>query len=278
MTAIITLTTDFGLKDEYVGVMKGVIISRCPGVALVDLSHNIDKQDMGQAAYLIQSAVPYFPSGTVHVIVVDPWVGSNRRILLVRADDQFFLAPDNGILTLVVGQTRDLECFEVDCPGIYLNPVSNTFHGRDIFAPVAAAVAKGTAPEELGRRLNPGSIACLDLPMVEMDHDKRLICGEVVRIDHFGNLVSNIHQHIVGKLAGQGGAGPMSVEICGQKIPRIEDSYSAVPLKSLLAIFGSRGYLEVALNQGNAAEQLNASCGTKIMVRPDGPNLSLYKK
>ncbi len=278
MAAIITLTTDFGLKDEYVGVMKGVILSRFPGAVLVDLTHNIDKQDMKQAAYVIHSAVPYFPPGTVHIIVVDPWVGSNRQIILLRAGGQFFLAPDNGILSLLLEPRGEIDCFAVDCPGLYLKPVSNTFHGRDIFAPVAASLASGTPPGELGRRLDPDAIARLDLPRVEVDRAQNCIRGEVVRVDHFGNLVSNIHRQVVVEMVGEARMLSMMVEISGQKIDRVEDAYSAVPRKSLLAIFGSRGYLEVALNQANAAEQLDAACGTKIRVLPGGPILSLYRK
>ncbi len=278
MAAIITLTTDFGLRDEYVGVMKGVILGRCPEATLVDLSHNIDKQDLKQAAYIIHSAVPYFPAATVHIIVVDPWVGSNRRILLVRSDGQFFLAPDNGILSLILDQGREIECFEVDCPDLYLNPVSNTFHGRDIFAPVAAALASGRAPEDLGRRLKTACVERLNLPQIEVDHEQKSICGEVVRVDHFGNLVTNIHRQAVTDLVGESQVPGLEVEIRGQRIVRVEDCYSAVPLKSLLATFGSRGYLEVALNQGNAAEQLDAGCGTRVRVRLEGPILSLYKQ
>jgi len=278
MAAIITLTTDFGLNDEYVGVMKGVILSRCPDAVLVDLTHNIGKQDLRQAAYVIPAAVPYFPSGTVHVIVVDPWVGTNRRILLVKSGGHFFLAPDNGILTLVLGQDRGAECYEVDCPDLYLKPVSNTFHGRDIFAPVAAALAGGADISALGRPVPAAAVERLDLPGIMVDRQRRSIRGEVVRVDHFGNLVSNIHRQSVAGVAGGEDFSQMVISVCGQRIEGMADSYAAVPPRSLLAIFGSRGYLEIALNQGSAAEQLNAGCGTRIEIAPVGPRLSLYRK
>lgn len=278
MAAIITLTTDFGLKDEYVGVMKGVILSRCPEAVVVDLTHNIGKQDLRQAAYVIPAAAPYFPASTVHVIVVDPWVGTNRRILLVKSGGHLFLAPDNGILTLVFDQDPAAACYEVDRPELYLRPVSNTFHGRDIFAPVAAALAGGADPASLGRPLPMGALERLDLPGVEVDRERRRIRGEVVRVDHFGNLVTNIHRRAVAAVAGEEELARMVISIRGQRIEGVADSYASVPQNSLLAIFASRGYLEIALNQGSAADQLDAGCGTMVELAPAGPRLSLYKR
>lgn len=258
MGTIITLTTDFGLSDEYVGVMKGVILAHTPDARIVDLTHNIPPQDIRFAAYIIASAHNYFPANTLHVIVVDPGVGSNRRIVLLQAKSQLFLAPDNGVLSLLLSEKRFQAAFEVTCDHLFLSPVSDTFHGRDIFAPVAAHLAAGMPPEEVGSPLACKNLTRLPLPKVHIDSTSKSLSGAVIGIDHFGNLITNIHQEDYRKLPAVLRDKKISVEIRDTTIPGIHTSYALVLPGELLAIFGSRGYLEIACNQGNAAQHLNA--------------------
>lgn len=277
MEKIITLTTDFGLTDEYVGVMKGVILARAPGAKIIDLTHGISYQDIRQAAYVIHSACGYFPAGTIHIIVVDPWVGSSRRIVLLSFKGQLFLAPDNGVLTLLLQQKELDAAYEVTCEELYLKPVSHTFHGRDIFSPVAAALINGMTPEDVGPSIDPNKLTVLTLPIVEVNQARGKIKGSVVRIDHFGNLMTNIHRDTCHELFSEDEKDSVLVVIKGQIIHGLQSSYSSVGTGSLLAIFSSRDYLEIALNLGNASEQLNANIGEEVTISFDKPILSLYK-
>ncbi len=277
MDRIITLTTDFGLTDEYVGVMKGVILSVAPAVRIVDLTHGIGSQSIREAAYVVHSACDYFPPGTLHVVVVDPWVGTDRRIILVSVRGQMFLAPDNGVLTLFM-QDRQIEfARQVDCQELYLQPVCHTFHGRDIFAPVAAHLARGMALEKVGPELDPQGLIVLPMPEVDFNRQRGEIRGSVVRVDHFGNLITNIHRRMFLQICPQGVDAPMQVNIKGQIIHGLASSYSAVENGSLLAIFSSRDYLEIALNMGSAARQLAAGDGQKVSILIQRRNLTLYK-
>lgn len=259
MGTIITLTTDFGLSDEYVGVMKGVILSRAPDARIVDLTHAVPPQDIRLAAYIIAAAHKYFPANTLHVIVVDPGVGSNRRIILLQAKGRLFLAPDNGVLTLLLSEKNFQAAFEVTCNHLFLSPVSDTFHGRDIFAPVAAHLAAGLPPEKVGPSLARKELTTLPLPKVHIDSTNNTVSGNVIGIDHFGNLITNIHQEDYRKLPPALLDKKISVVIGNTTIPGIHTSYAIAPPGTLLALFGSRGYLEIACNLGNAAQHLNAA-------------------
>ena len=180
MNRIITLTTDFGLTDEYVGVMKGVILSRRPCARIVDLSHNIGRHDILQAAYVIYSSYRYFPESTIHIVVVDPGVGSDRRIVLVSAKNHLFLVPDNGILSLFLVNKYVDAAYEINCDHLFLKPLSNTFHGRDIFAPVAAQLAGDLRPEQVGNRIDPDKLVTLSMPEVRIDPVQGRITGTVL--------------------------------------------------------------------------------------------------
>lgn len=270
MTDIITLTTDFGLADEYVGVLKGVILGRAPRVRIVDISHDIPGQDIRRAAAMLSASYPYFPRGTIHLVVVDPGVGSARRIILVAADGHFFLAPDNGILTAMLAPALFEAAFAVNCRELFLQPVSNTFHGRDIMAPVAAALASGIQPTEVGPPLDCQKIVRLPEATVETDSIAGTITGSVTSVDHFGNLRTNISlSDFMGLCAGSGidPENPaVSITIKDHTIHGLKSSYSATPPGGLLALFGSRNCLEIAANMAEAARILNAGIGNTVVV------------
>lgn len=262
---LITLTTDFGLTDEYVGLMKGVILGRAPEARIVDLSHAIPPGDIGRAARLISGAYPYFPEGTVHVVVVDPGVGGSRRIILLEAAGQLFLAPDNGIVSCLLQADLFEGAYEVCCRDLFLAPVSDTFHGRDIMAPVAARLARGLAAAAVGPPLTAAQLTAIQLPAPQADHRLRTVTGMVIAADHFGNLLTNIHRQELQRLPGKGGA-EIVVRLRGVTIRGLQTSYDAVPAGGLLAIIGSRHYLEIAANRANAALLLTAVPGDEVVV------------
>jgi len=269
MSNIITLTTDFGLQDEYVGVMKGVILSRSPTAVIVDLCHFIARQDICQAAMLIGSAYRYFPKGTIHVVVVDPGVGSERRLLLVSAANGFFLGPDNGALTPLIKHAGFEAAYQIDCPEHYITPVSSTFHGRDILAPVAAQLAGGMGPEEVGPRLRRDELTTIRVAGAEVSQDQHKITGEIVAIDYFGNLLTNVpEKELYGLVHGNDLSG-LEVMVRNITIYGIQKAYTQEDPGNLLAIIGSRGFMEIAVNQGNAATNLDAETGDKVVVTSD---------
>ncbi len=256
---IITLTTDFGLQDGYVASMKGVIASIAPEVTMVDITHLVPPQDLREAAYILKSTVPYFPRGTVHLVVVDPGVGSSRRPIAVKTSDAFFVAPDNGVLGYVLEQAKEFKAVHLNNRRFCLDEVSSTFHGRDIFSPVAAHIANGIPLKDLGEPVS--DIAMLKWPRPRST-ESGCIEGEIVHVDRFGNLVSNIPlESIVG--------GRWIVRIGGRHI-RIVKSYSAVGRGKTLALIGSHGFLEVAVREGSAAKMLKLEAGGRIAVCPAG--------
>ncbi len=265
MPPIITLTTDFGLQDEYVGVTKGVMAGLAPQARLIDLCHNIRAQDIRQGAFILQAAAPYFPKETIHLAIVDPGVGANRQLLAVRAMGQVFLGPDNGILTPFLHDQLFEEAICIDCPQLYLAPLSATFHGRDILAPVAAALANGAGLSRLGTRALKENLIKLASPTLQIDRIHGNIAGSVIHIDHFGNLTTNIHQ---GDLAGLT-ADPASLQIFHKKqqVTGLASAYATVPDGQVLALIGSRGYLELAVTRGNAVRILGAEVDDPVRVR-----------
>jgi len=259
---IVVLLTDFGSKDHYVGVMKGVICGICPGAHVVDLSHNVMPQDVTEAAFVLRSAYRYFPSESVFVCVVDPGVGSRRKIVCLRANKQLFLAPDNGLLSVVASDSPPEEIYAVEDERFFLKPVSKTFHGRDIFAPVAGHLCKGVEAAQLGPplpRLQP-----LRLPRPVRTPGGTLR-GEVIHIDHFGNLITNISDGIL-QTAFRCRRDRIEVSLKAHSIRGISQSYSEVQKGNLVALVGSSGYLEVAANEGSAAEMLGCRKGDRITL------------
>jgi S-adenosylmethionine hydrolase len=269
MSRIITLTTDFGLEDEYVGVMKGVILARAPQATIVDLSHAIERQDIRQAALLIMSAYRFFPDKTIHLVVVDPGVGSDRRFILLQVEGHIFLGPDNGVLGLLLESEHFRIAYEVQCEQYYMAPVSSTFHGRDILAPVAAHLAAGLDPAAVGPVIERQSLKKIKFAEAVIDRATDTITGEVTGSDHFGNLQTNIKASSLDNLYGNEKS-RISVSIRKETIVGIQTAYVHKAQDEILAIIGSRGFLEIAVNRGNAAKFLAADIGDKVTVYMSG--------
>ncbi len=259
---IITLTTDFGLSDPFVGMMKGVILGIAPDVQIVDLTHEIRSYDIMEAAFLLNSSYGYFPEGTVHVVVVDPGVGSSRRPIAAAANRHTFVAPDNGVLSLILSAgSTGIPVHQITNQGFFRHPVSNTFHGRDIFAPVAAHLASGAPLESVGSRIL--DFVRKPIPRPRPSGENRLI-GTVLRVDKFGNVVTNLRP---------GDLKPgFRIHASGFEIQRLCFAFSDVEPGELFAIEGSTGHIELALNQGSAAGKLNVGPGAEIEVETGHPN------
>lgn len=253
---IVTLTTDFGITDSFVGIMKGIILSTYSKAIIVDITHDIPAQDTKKAYYVLQQAARYFPPDTLHVIVVDPTVGSERRVIYVETEHQKFLAPDNGLLSFIE-QSAIRNIYEICHSQYTLDNVSNTFHGRDIFAPIAGHLLGGVSPEKLGKKIEPLTMNRWLFPDPKIYNNN--VCGEIVYIDHFGNLISNIHSSLVNM-----SAKAIRVNIQQTEIQGISQHYSEVPPENLLALFNSSNLLEIACNLGNAARKLGIKEGHPV--------------
>lgn len=258
--AIITLTTDFGLKDGNVGVMKGVIAGIAPQAQVIDISHLISPQNIPEAALILLRSAPYFPDGAIHVVVVDPGVGTSRRPLAAQMGGQFYVGPDNGTLTLWLErlevQSQPAAFYHLDKPEYWLPGVSNVFHGRDIFAPVAAHLAAGIPLEQLGSPIDHP--VRLELPRPQPIASG--LRGEVIHVDHFGNLATNIRVEHLPK------GKEVTVSLCGVIIPGMVDTFGERPPGELIALYGSTGNLIVAVVNGSAAQQLGARLGDIVGV------------
>ena len=253
--AVITLTTDFGTRDTYVAEMKGVILSITRDVHLVDITHEIAPQDVLEGALTLQAASPRFPASTIHVAVVDPGVGTARRALAVAAADQLFVGPDNGLFTPFLGDRR-WRAFELVAPEFRERAVSHTFHGRDIFAPAAAHLARGIEPARLGPPVTDP--VRLDWPEPRVSEGR--VAGAVLHVDRFGNLVTSIRADAIGPL------GPgVAVRVAGKSVPLVR-TYGDLRPGNPGALFGSTDRLEIAVNAGSAARALRAGRGTPVVV------------
>ncbi len=240
MTPPLTLLTDFGTADYFVGAVKGAILSVNPNVPIVDITHEIPAQDIEAGAFILLAAYKTFPRGTIHVAVVDPGVGSARRPIIVTANDQFFVGPDNGIFSYISAHRT----FHVTAEKYFRPNPSSTFHGRDIFAPVAAALSTGVAPEEFGPEINDEvRLPSLETPL------------RIIHIDRFGNCVTNIRRETF-----QG----RSLSINGKTIRTFRNFYGEASAGELFAIWGSAGFLEISVNGGSAARILDAKRGDTI--------------
>lgn len=255
MRPIITLTTDFGLQDHYAGTMKGVILSRCPQAQIVDITHAIPPFSLYAGAYAVDQTAPFFPPGAIHVVVVDPGVGTDRKPLLVEFREQFFIAPDNGVLSLLLTRNGGSTAREIANRELWLPRPSSTFHGRDVFAPVAAALAGGIArPEDVGPLLE--NIQQLpDLQPVELEPG--LWRGRVLSVDWFGNVITNFGPPV----------GSFSLSVGKRQIVELRSSFGAAPPGTVFGYSGSSGYLEVGMNRENAAQTLQAAAGDTITLR-----------
>jgi hypothetical protein len=255
---IITLTTDFGLSDHYVGTMKGVMLGIAPDAQIVDICHHVGAYEISEAAFVLAQARRYFPKKTVHVVVVDPGVGSSRRPILLEAEGQYFVAPDNGVLSMVYADTPKVRV--ISNPRYFRHPVSQTFHGRDIFSPVAAHLAKGAKPTQVGRRIADFLWSDFGTPVRTGKHTWT---GLILKIDHFGNVITNFRAADFADLDQRGFelvAGPHMVS-------RLAHAYVESPPGELFAIVGSSGYLEISMNQSSAAKHLGCAVGAPVELK-----------
>jgi S-adenosylmethionine hydrolase len=258
--SIVTLTTDFGLKDGNVGVMKGVIWGIAPQAQIADISHNISPQNVPEAALILFRSAPYFPAGAIHVVVVDPGVGTARRPVAARLGSHYFVLPDNGILTLLLDRAGQenwpVEVFHLDRPEYWRPEISHVFHGRDIFSPVAGHLAAGVPLAALGTQVH--DLVRLQLPRLEQVEGG--LRGEVIHIDHFGNISTNIRQEHLGETS------RATIRLCGVNIDGMVLTFGDRPTGELVALYGSTGNLIVSVVNGNAAQRLGAKIGDPVEV------------
>ncbi|NLE04918.1 MAG: SAM-dependent chlorinase/fluorinase [Crenarchaeota archaeon] len=253
------MTTDFGLKDPYVAEMKAVIISICPEAQIIDVTHNIEKFDVREGAYILSCIVPYFPANTIHIAVVDPGVGSKRRALVIQTKQGFLIGPDNGLLSLTAKQQEVKTIQELTNKQLMLPQVSSTFHGRDIFAATAAHLANGVLPNEFGNDVKDIMIP----KFAKVFKDKEIITGEVLHIDDFGNIITNIVEKDVQNLRQT----TLQIEFPHRKTQAFfSKTYDNVKPKKVVTFLGSQNYFEIAINKGNAAKQLKVRSGDKIKI------------
>lgn len=257
---IITLTTDYGTNDHLVGTLKGVILKINPDVTIVDISHHVTPFDLLDGALTIGAAYSYFPARTIHVVVVDPGVGTSRRPLLVSSDNQYFVAPDNGVLSLVYEQDSNVVVRHANVEHYYLQPVSNTFHGRDVFAPIAAWLAKSGQTASMGDVIEDYKKFAMPRPK-ETDG---VLKGIVMRVDAFGNLVTNFRQEDLSEQARKDGKVDLAVGT--HAVPRLVETFALGKAGEAIAYVGSSGYLEIAVNKGNASRSLGVGRGAAVTL------------
>lgn len=252
---IVTLLTDFGSRDHYVGVMKGVILADAPGAALVDLSHEVEPGSVEQAAFALLAAYPYFPVGTVHAVVVDPGVGSERRAVVVEAAGQRFVGPDNGVFSYLLEREADAVVREVTDLTIARTPLSNTFHGRDLFAPAAAALAAGRDPADLGALVeDPVRLA----PLTPSRGPNGLAAGRILHVDRYGNCVTSL------TLSDLGNAKAPALAAAGSIVRGLRRQYEGAGGGEPFLVEGSTGFLEISVNGGSAAAVLGIRTGDPV--------------
>jgi S-adenosylmethionine hydrolase len=257
---IITLTTDYGTSDHLAGVLKGVILRILPNATVVDITHQVVPVDLLDGALTIGSAYSYFPPRTVHVVVVDPGVGTERRPIVVTGDQHFFVAPDNGVLSLVYDREPSVKVRHITAEHYFLTPVSGTFHGRDIFAPVAAWLAKTYQTEVFGDEITDFVRFTLPRPKPAGTALK----GVVLRVDTFGNLMTNFMAEDVPAVMAS--SGKIKLQIGNTRVERLTQTFAQGAAGEPIALVGSSGYLEVALNRGHAARTLGAGRGTEVTL------------
>jgi S-adenosyl-L-methionine hydrolase (adenosine-forming) len=256
---IVTLTSDFGLKDPYAAEMKAAVLGICPDAVIIDVTHLVDKFNVRTGAFALASVTPYFPSGTVHVAVIDPGVGTLRRPIGVQTKRGFFVGPDNGLLILAAEAQGITRVHEIASRRLMLPHVSSTFHGRDIFAPAAAHLANGVVLEEFGPKITE----YVKPEFTVVTRSKDALVGEVLHVDDFGNIITNIHAIDVAVLKED----MVQVELPSATVQmKLSRTYANAKLQEPLALIGSHNYIEIALNQGNAAAKFSAKEGDKITL------------
>jgi S-adenosylmethionine hydrolase len=258
MTAIITLLTDFGIHDPFVGIMKGVVLSIAPGTTIVDISHSVPSFSLRMGAHMLRESFPCFPEGTIHLAVVDPGVGTARRALAMSAAGHLFVAPDNGLLSSVWRECRPSSIVEITARRYFREPVSATFHGRDIFAPVAAWLARGeVAIEDLG----PPAADITLLPPPYLARERNTIIGEVLFADHFGNIMTSItRESLENKKVKE-------IQLNAMRLDRLSPHYEGAGHGGFQALINSSGNLEIALYRGDAWKTSGVEPGDRIVIR-----------
>jgi S-adenosylmethionine hydrolase len=259
-SGIITLITDFGLQAEYAGAMKGAILTVNPKSQVVDITHQIPPHDILRACFVLKNSYPYYPKGTVHVVVVDPGVGTARRPLIVESGGHLFVGPDNGVFGGILSAPGERSAYEINRKEFFRKPLSLTFHGRDLFAPVAGHLSMGRAPQEFGPRV----FDCQRVEWPRPKMDERKLTGEILWADPFGNLITNIGGDVERKwLAGR----PWLIKGRNWKIERLSQTFAEEAPGKPLALFGSSGFLELSVNQGRAIEVLKMGPGDPVVLR-----------
>jgi S-adenosylmethionine hydrolase len=257
---IITLTTDFGTSDHLAGVLKGVILKILPNATIVDISHQVVPMDLLDGALTIGSAYSYFPPRTVHVVVVDPGVGTQRRPILVRTEQHYFVAPDNGVLSVVYEREPSVKVRHITAEHYFLSPVSETFHGRDVFAPVAAWLAKTYQTEVFGEEVT--DFVRFTLPRAKPNG--AALKGVVLRVDAFGNLMTNLTaEDVPSEMVA---AGKIKLQVGKACVERLAQTFAQGEAGEPIAVIGSSGFLEVAVNRGHAARTLGAQRGSEVIL------------
>ena len=257
--APIVLTTDFGHEDEYVGVLKGVILAINPDAVIVDLTHSIPPQDVRRAAVLLHKNQRYFPPGSIHLCIVDPGVGTERKILIVNTSEQIFIGPDNGIFSLILATAQHAEVYQLTNPDWCLEEIGTTFHGRDLMAPAAAHISKGEPVSKAGPPLAPET--CISLGSISPVLGDGEIVGEVFSTNRFGNLITNIEKHHLDKIFAEGDIG---VWIKEKAVELQRVSYADLPDERPAAIINSSNMLEICVKNGSAADQLSIGSGEPV--------------
>ncbi len=259
---LITMLSDFGLKDPYVAEMKAVILTISPNARIVDISHQIDKFNVRMGAFVLASAAPYFPEGAIHVAVVDPGVGTERRALLVQTKHAAFIGPDNGVLMLAANNDKVSRVHTLTNSQFMLPKASSTFHGRDVFAPAAAYLANGSLPKQFGPEIRNYIVPSFARPILQGTS----LAGEVLYIDDFGNVITNITRVDLRKV-GISECGLLVVRL-GSKSHQVNMgvAYGEAKPKSVLALIGSHGFLEIAVNQGSASERFKVNIGEAVGI------------
>ncbi len=259
---LITLLSDFGLKDPYVAEMKAVILTICPKARIIDISHSIEKFNIRTGAFILASATRYFPKGTIHIAVVDPGVGTRRRAVLAETKHAFYIGPDNGLLMLSAPREEIKHVYSITNPKLMLPRVSSTFHGRDVFAPAAAHLANGTPPTHFGSEIKDHTMPHFATPLLQTDG----IVGEILHIDDFGNVITNITRADLEK-ADFSARKLLSIQLKSRSFrTNLCEAYGDVAPGASLVLIGSHDFLEISMNQGSAAKTFNVKIGDNAVV------------
>jgi len=259
---IVTLTTDFGIQDHFIGTIKGVILENVPDVRFVDISHAVQPFDIFDGALTIAQAYSYFPSGTVHLVVVDPGVGTERRPIVVSTEKYTFVGPDNGVFSLIYDREERLSVRHITADHYFLQPVSNTFHARDIFAPITSYLAKGVDLDRMGEEVSDFVRFAAPRPKALDEHTLR---GVVLKVDRFGNLITNITPQDAPMLFQAQPAG-FKIVVGTKEITQVHSAYAEGGPGEVFGLLGSMGYLEIATNRGSAAKLVEAGKGSEVKI------------